>query len=198
MSKKVNKLSETHLKVISLFTRGYKVEYYIREVEKLLKISSRTALLTLNDLEKRQILESTTRGKIRLFKIQPSLITKEYFSLCEVYKRIHFFEKNQLVREIMEKLIPHVEGITVIFGSYAKGLQKEDSDLDILVVGTHDKKRIREIEKTYGISINIKQYPTNIFKKELHKDTLLKEVVANHIVISGIDDFIKDVIQWTE
>ena len=44
MYNKIN-ITENGLQIISLFTNGFDREYYIREVEKLLKISSRTAQL---------------------------------------------------------------------------------------------------------------------------------------------------------
>ncbi len=50
----ITKVNDIDLKVLTLFTEGYNKEYYIREVEKLLKISSRTALVTLDKLEKKR------------------------------------------------------------------------------------------------------------------------------------------------
>mgnify|MGYP001569521704 CR=1 FL=1 len=63
-------ISETQLKIISLFTKGFDREYYIREVTQLLSISPRTAQLNLEDLEKNGLLEATTKGKIKLYKIK--------------------------------------------------------------------------------------------------------------------------------
>src|SRR3989338_1689868 len=54
MYNKIN-ITENGLQIISLFTNGFDREYYIREVEKLLKISPRTAQLILEDLENKSI-----------------------------------------------------------------------------------------------------------------------------------------------
>ena len=64
MYNKIN-ITENHLQVLLLFTDGFDREYYIREVERLLKISPRTAQLILEDLEAKGILEPKTRGKIK-------------------------------------------------------------------------------------------------------------------------------------
>jgi len=53
-------------------------------------------------------------------------------------------------------------------------VQKDDSDLDLFIVGKHDEKKIKEAGHKYGIEINIKSYPTNIFEKEINQDILLK------------------------
>ncbi|PIY59802.1 hypothetical protein COY95_05170, partial [Candidatus Woesearchaeota archaeon CG_4_10_14_0_8_um_filter_47_5] len=84
----VTKVNDIELRILTLFTKGYTKEFYIREVEKLLSVSSRTALVTLDKLEKKGILESSTRGKIKAYSIKKALISKEYFLLAEQYKRI--------------------------------------------------------------------------------------------------------------
>ncbi|MBU0471063.1 MAG: hypothetical protein KKF65_00435, partial [Nanoarchaeota archaeon] len=63
----ITKVNDIDLKILSLFTKGYDKYYYIREVEKLLGVSSRTALVTLAKLEKKGILESKTKGKIKIY-----------------------------------------------------------------------------------------------------------------------------------
>lgn len=193
----VTKVNDTDLKVLSLFTKGYGKEYYIREVERLLQISSRTALLTLAKLEKRGILESKVKGTIKTYAIRKSGISKEYFILTEQYKLIAFLEKNHLVKEVLEKIDTFSEGIVLIFGSYAKAIQKEDSDLDLFIAGTSKPKDIREIGRRYGIEISIKSYPLDIFTKEINTDVLLKEIVENHIIIKGAEQFVERVLPWT-
>ncbi|MAF37095.1 hypothetical protein CL622_08330 [archaeon] len=194
----VKKVSNTVLEVLSLFTKGYDKEYYIREVEKLINRSSRTALLTLAKLEKEGILESKTKGKIKLYTIRKSALSREFFILTEQYKKIQFLAKNHLINEIFEKSDDFLDGIVIIFGSYAKGKQKEDSDLDVFIAGKCEEKNVKKIGKKYGIDINIKNYPINIFEKEINEDILLKEVIENHILIKDTEGFIRRVIKWTK
>ena len=79
----VIKVNDTDLRILSPFTKGYDKEYYIREVEKLLKVSSRTALVTLAKLEKKGILVSKTKGKIKTYAIKNSTLSREFFLLKE-------------------------------------------------------------------------------------------------------------------
>jgi len=65
----------------------------VREVEKLLKISPRTAQLILEDLEDKGIVESKIKGKIKTFKLNPSEFSKRYLAFVEQYKAIAFLEK---------------------------------------------------------------------------------------------------------
>ena len=190
------KVNDIDLRILALFTKGYDKEYYIREVEKLLKISSRTALVTLAKLEKVGILKSIMKGKIKLYSIRKTILSREFFLLAEQYKKIRFLERNHLVKEILEKVDGFMEGIVVVFGSYAKGLQKEDSDLDLFIIGKYNGKKIKNSGKKYGIDINIKTYPLTLFEKEIYDDILLKEITENHILIKDVEGFVGRVVKW--
>jgi len=192
----LTKVNDTDLRILSLFTKGYEKEYYIREAEKLLNVSSRTALVTLAKLEKKGILESKTQGKNKTYTIKKSSLSREYLLLTEQYKKIQFLEKNPLVKEVLEKADEFMQGIIIIFGSYAKGIQKEDSDLDLFIVGTFDEKKIKEAGHKYGLDINIKSYPMNIFEKEIRDDILLKEIIEYHILIKDAEGFVRRVVKW--
>lgn len=189
------KITENTLQILSLFTNDFKREYYVREVEKLLKISPRTAQLILEDLEDKGTIVSKTKGKIKTFKINPSEFTKKYLVFVEQYKAIAFLEKRLLIKEIIEKITPHIKGIGIIFGSYVKGLEKEGSDLDVFVAGNYNKDEIKKVSKNFGIEISIKCYPIRNFEKNLTKDILLKEILKNHVVFVNVEHFIQVVFK---
>ena len=194
MYKKI-RITENTLQVLSLFTNDFSREYYVREVERLLKISPRTAQLILEDLEDKGIIESKTKGKIKTFKLNPSKFTKRYLVFAEQYKAIAFLEKKLLVKEIIEKITPHIKGIGIIFGSYVKGLEKEGSDLDIFVVGECNREEIKRVSKILGMEISVKCYPIKTFEKNLTKDIFLKEILKNHVVFLNIEQFIQVVFE---
>lgn len=193
MYEKIN-ITENHLNILNLFTKSFDREYYIREVEKILKISPRTSQLILDDLEKKGVLESQIRGKIRNYKLKKNIIAKKYLVLAEQHKELVFLERNSIIKEILEKITPFIEGIGIIFGSYAKGIQKKDSDLDIFIIGKYKRDKIKEVSKIYKLDINIKNYPKNIFKKTLREDILIKEVSKDHIIFLNSEEFINMMI----
>lgn len=194
MYEKIN-ITENGLQILSLFTNDFTREYYIREVERILKISPRTAQLILEDLENKGIIESTIRGKIKTFKINPSPFTQRYLTFAEQYKALTFLEKKPLIKEIIEKITPHINGIGLIFGSYAKGLEKKESDLDIFVIGEYNSNEIKKVSKNLGIEISVKNYPLDVFEKNLTKDIFLKEILKNHITFLNSEQFIRIVFK---
>ncbi len=107
--------------------------------------------------------------------------------MSEQYKKITFLESNNLIKEIVEKIYPEIQGIALIFGSYAKGKNKKESDLDIFIAGKCNEDNISNISKRYNINISLKIYPKNILD---NPDILTKEVIENHVVIKDIGGFI--------
>lgn len=194
MYKKVN-ITENTLRVLSLFTNDFSSEYYVREVQRLVNISPRTAQLILEDLEEKGIIESKTKGKIKAYRLNPSNFTQRYLVFIEQYKAITFLEKRLLIKEIVEKILPYIKGIGVIFGSYVKGLEKSGSDLDIFIAGTYDSEEIKKISLNLGIDISIKCYPIKTFENNLRRDYFLKEILKNHIVFLNAEQFIQRVFK---
>ena len=194
MYDKIN-ITENNLQVLSLFTNGFDKEYYIREVEKLLKISPRTAQLILEDLENKSIIESKTRGKIKSYKLKINYSSKRYLMLVEQYKIISFIEKNLLVKEVIEKISPFIDGIGIIFGSYAKGTSNKESDLDIFIAGNYEKEEVKKVSINLGIDISVKCYPLKTFEKNINQDVLLMEILKNHILFKNIELFIEKVLK---
>ena len=194
MYNKIN-ITENGLQVLSLFTNGFWGEYYIREVERLLKISPRTAQLILEDLENKGIVESKLRGKIRLYKLKINELSRRYLIWVEQYKSIAFMEKNLLVKEAIEKISPFINGMGIIFGSYAKGASNKESDLDIFVAGDYDQGEIKKVSGNLGIEVSVKCYPLKTFEKNLNQDILIKEVLKNHIVFKDAELFVQKVLK---
>ena len=69
----------------------------------------------------------------------------------------------------------------ILFWSYAKGIPKKDSDIDIYLE-TNDSKIKNEIKEINSkLSVKIGEFDT--------KSLLIKEIIKNHIIIRGLEDF---------
>ena len=194
MYNKIN-ITENGFQIISLFTNGFDREYYIREVEKLLKISPRTAQLILEDLENKGIIESKIKGKIKSYKLRINELSKRYLTFVEQYKSIAFIERNLLVKEVIEKICPFIDGIGIIFGSYAKGTSNKESDLDVFIAGDYEREGVKKVSRNLGIEISVKYYPLKTFEKNINQDILLKEVLKNHVVFINTELLIQKVLK---
>lgn len=81
-----------------------------------------------------------------------------------------------------------------LFGSYAKLIYTDRSDIDLAVIlekddkGTIDKikKSVNKIEKKYGRSLELHFYE----KKDVRqKDPIIKEILKNNVELFGKNDF---------
>lgn len=195
MYEKLN-INDKCLLVLSLFSRGFNKEYHVREIQRILNIGLGTVQSVLKLLEKRTVLKSRNVGRSKVYMINKTEISRFYFVMAEVYKATVFIAKNALIREVIEAITPHIRSIGLVFGSYAKGLEKEGSDIDVFIVGKYDKEKIDEIGKRYGLDINIKNYPAKIFYNEIGKDILITEVLNDHIAFKGIDELMYAVFNY--
>lgn len=89
----------------------------------------------------------------------------------------HLYESNFV--DFLEKELP---GSTIIlFGSFSRGEDTVNSDIDIAVIGRKEKKlNLSNYEKQFERNININYYES--FQK-IHKN--LKENLANGIILVG-------------
>jgi uncharacterized protein len=193
MSKKLD-VNERDLMVLSLFSNGYDREYYIREICTYIPVSHGTAQTILAHLEKKSVLSSSMRGKTRIFRIKPGEVSIQYFILAEIYKKICFMEEKPYISEIMHKITGLTRGITLLFGSYAKGCEKEDSDLDIFIAGSYDDREATKMGRLYDIEVNIQAYPADAFTSGNRSDPLVREVKKNHIVWKNAESFVREVM----
>jgi len=157
-------------------------------IAKKKKLNQKTTANYLSKLETEHILKSKTQGKNKLYflNLDNKEIVKNYILAVEHIITLEFYKKNLVIKEISEKINEHINGSAVIFGSYAKGMQKKDSDLDILIIGECNEKEIEKIGKTYNLEINLKIY------SKFEKDILTKEAMKNHIFIKNSELIIQE------
>jgi len=71
--------------------------------------------------------------------------------------------------------------LAILFGSYSKGLAKQDSDTDIYIE-TDNKKIKKELESIDSrLSIKIGEFSAD--------NLLIKEIIKNHVIIKGVEDY---------
>lgn len=159
-----------------------KAENHIRGLAKLLNTNQTTIARKVHELYKNNIVDFKLEGKNKVVFIKKSLEAKQYAYQVETQKLLETLKKYPSLRRIIE-LIKKNEKISlaILFGSYAKGLAKAGSDIDIYLDSSDDKLK-EEVELIDSkISVKIGKYS---------KDSLLiKEIENSHIIIKGIERY---------
>lgn len=155
---------------------------HLREIARLLDESHSTVLRKINSLLKDNILDYKKEGKNKIFFIKNNLKSKNYVYSAEIHKLNQLLKKHPELSVILEDIKKDFpKGMIILFGSYAKGNPKTESDID-LYLETEDsrvKNRLKELNSK--LSIKIGEFDT--------KSLLIKEIIKNHIIIRGLEDF---------
>ncbi len=182
-------LNEPKVAIIEVFLRDYSLKITGSEIARKKNLNQKSTANTLLELEEQGFFASEIEGKNKHYFLQKEdkELISHFILAVEHVRTINFYKKNPLIKEIIHKIKPLCKGILIVFGSYAKGLQKKNSDLDIFLVGECNVEEIHKIQDAYGIELNIKQFP---LKKLSLDDHLVKEVVKDHIFINNCDEFV--------
>lgn len=175
----VQNKNNIELEIILVLLRN---KIHLREIARILNESHSTILRKINELVKDNILDYKKEGKNKVFFIKNNLKAKNYIYSAEIHKLNKLLKKHPELSIIFEDIKKNFsKGMILLFGSYAKGNPKSDSDIDIYLE-TNDnkiKEKIKEINSK--LSLKIGKFDT--------KSLLIKEIIKNHIIIRGLEEF---------
>ncbi len=175
----VQKRDNLELRIIELLLRS---DNHIRGIAKKLNESHSTILRKLNNLKKENAIDSRKEGKNKIFYLKENIVTHSYILQAELQKLTKLLRHNPQLSIIFEEMLKKTdEKLVVLFGSYAKGLAKKDSDIDIYI--ETKSRSVKKIIEDIHSKINVK---IGIFDT---KSPLIKEIIKDHVIIRGIEVF---------
>lgn len=180
-------LNDKTLSVSEEFCLDYGKKIYGRQLAGKLKMNQKTVSNILNRLEKEGILKYSTEGKNKYYflnMLNPQV--KDIIKMLEIARKNKFIQKYIKLKALFYALEKRARGILVVFGSYANFTSNRDSDLDVFVVGNIGE--VEDLENLYKIKINIVKSSKEKTNKQ---DVFVKEIIKNHIVIKGAEEFVE-------
>jgi len=174
--------------ILSQFLSNYNKEIYGRELIHITSLSQKNIALTLEDLEKKGILKSRLSGNIKYYRLNfDSTELKDIILVLETLKKIDFFNKQRKIANLFR----YDNRIVGIFGSYAKGIQKKESDIDVFIIGNKIKEDYDRLGEKLDLNISIKYFSEKEFINLIkNKNNLIKEIIKDHIIIFKFEEFI--------
>jgi predicted nucleotidyltransferase len=173
--------SQIAVKVLGYFFLNPESRHYINELADLLAADSGNLSRKLAELEKERILASARLGNQRYY-----FLNKSYPLLREVKK---MFDADFGLPRLIEKKIGRLKGLehAYIYGSLAKGAMDKESDIDLLLVGSHSsleaKRRLLPLRKEIGREISVVDMGQNEFKRaEAGNDPFIKNIFSGKII----------------
>lgn len=185
--------SKIRKKIILLFVYNPDKEYYINEISKIVGTSSGTAQRELEKLASSGLLRKEKKANIAYFKIDKN--NPLLRDLKKIIEKTIGLE--HILREELEKF--NKIKFSFLFGSYAKGDFKSDSDIDLYVIGEIEEdelyKAVKKAEEIARRDINYHLSSFSEFRKNLKKSYFHKEIVKNNILLTGNSDEFRRITQ---
>ncbi len=166
----------------------YKREIYGRQLDGKISMSQKGIAITLNRLEKDGILKSRKSGNMKYFRLNwENSEIKDIITTTEIERKVVFLGKNRKLAELFR----NDERIVGIFGSYAKGTETPESDIDVFIIGKNNGQDYEKSGSLLDVPVSVKHFDDSEFRNMLkEKNPLCSEIVENHIMIFGTEKFV--------
>jgi len=175
IQKKVNIVYEIILELLKRESHG-------RELSKKLDTSLTRVKSALKELYDLNVIYYTVSGKNHTYNIRNNLVAKTYVMNAENYKLSKTIMKNPILEPIFKEILKITKSrLIMLFGSYAKGQEKKNRDIDIYIENLSNNE-ISLIKNING-KISVKTVKFN------DKDLLIREIINNHVIIRGVEDY---------
>ena len=155
--------------LLTLYFTNPEKKYYLRELERIINHSVGNIRRELSKLEDAGLFLREDKGNQVYYYLNKS------FPLFDELKSIIFKTSGvpQLLRNALASLKDKDIGYAFIYGSFAKKEEREDSDIDLLIIGEVNEdemiKKINKLEKRLQREINYFIYSKEEFQTQKEK-----------------------------
>jgi predicted nucleotidyltransferase len=183
--------SKVRVGILSLLLFNQDKDYHLREIARLINSLPGPVSRELDNLRLFNLIKVKTKGQLSIYSINQDCI------FLEDLKNI-FIKTDYLGTLIKTELINKVK-YCLIYGSFAKGTENSNSDIDLLVISEIKEdvllKIIKKIEDITKREINFILWNENTFKTKAKSNHLLKTINQNNIImlVGEEDEFRKQI-----
>lgn len=157
-------------------------EGHIRSIAVQLGINHMMIVRKMNELLKKNVVDFKQEGKNKVYFLKDSVEARMHVLMAEEYALVRVLKKYPALRKVVENV--HRNGkikLALLFGSYAKGLAKKESDID-LFVETKDQTLKKELQMLNSkLSVKIGKFDKG--------NLLVDEIKKNHVIIKGFEKY---------
>jgi DNA-binding transcriptional regulator YhcF (GntR family) len=146
-------------------------ERSLRELAKITGLSTATVSKMCRQLESNGIIKTRLVAKSRL--VSASLESEDYL----FFKRINNI---LLLKPVIDRLNANHPSAIILYGSYAKGSDTEESDIDMAVIGSKTDVNFNKYEKELNRKMHLIFFPS---EKQIPNN--LKQNLLNGIMLKG-------------
>lgn len=178
------------MKILNWLGKHKGKQITMHALSKTVKIPYATFHRTINQMKGLVVFNTIGKAKaISLDTANPSI--KSYLSVSSEEEKNDFLEKQPIIRKIASEL--DTKDIVLLFGSYAKGREKESSDIDIIIANNKGERSISFSK--YEVMFRKKINALFVAKSELRQmlgekaENVGKQALESHIILNNPEGF---------
>ncbi len=185
--------SRSRIKALKKLSKHKDWWFNITELSKDIGMNKGGLSKILNRLEKENLIIMNRKGKIKIFKIngQNIFVSNVIVTLFKMEEGFFSDIKKKITEQFPEKQIVSI----ILYGSYAKGLERLDSDIDLMVIAENkvSERKCKIIAEKLsseflnkGLMLTIDIIIKDEFRKlYLQKEPSIKSIAETGIVLEG-------------
>lgn len=159
-----------------------KDKVFFRELSKMSGVSIGGTQQILKDYS--NYIDRETKGRQVYYSLKNNVETIYLKRNIEIMTSQKFISENKLFEDFFDYFVKR-NIPCVIFGGFAKKRYSKNSDIDILVLSSVKIPEHLCPAKIHAIRLSKSQFEKAVRKKE----TLIKEIIKNHVIVEGFDYF---------
>lgn len=186
---------DNKLKVINYLGKHIGESFTMLELSKAVKVPYATFYRALQEMKDLVNIKKVGKSKTVSLNIESPAI-RSYLAISSEEEKKEFLRKQPMINKIAAEL--ETEDVVVLFGSYAKGIERKESDIDLLII---NKKGDRSISfSKYELLFKRKINPIFVSKPEFKQmlrekeENVGKQALENHIILNNPESFWEDVL----
>ena len=185
--------SRIRQKIILMFVYNRGKEFYLSEIARMVKTSAGTAQRELNRLMSQDLITFRKRGNLNIYRLN------EHYSLLDEIESI--VRKTIGIEVQLGNELSKLKGIrfAFVFGSYAKGGFRSDSDIDLFLIGSPDEddvfKVVQNVEVSVGREINYRLDDESGFAEKAKTSSFYREILESPLMLLGKENELKELIR---
>ena len=181
-----------HWKILKLFYTDKSAKIHLREIARKTKLHEPSTTTFLNSLEKDGILKQEKDGNQKKYSLK---LNYKSYSVFELFDLEKLNSLPSIRRNAIKYFIENLEDkplIAFVFGSTAKNVFKDDSDIDLLLISNKKIKTEaaeKHSEALTGIRISVFQMTLTDFSRELKlkEDPVIQSAMASgYPILNGV------------
>lgn len=171
------------LEIMLVLLKG---KMHVRKIAQELGVPHSTVHRRVNELVTLNVLDFRMEGKNKVIFVKKSFQASNHVFNAERYKLIQLLQVYPKLNIILEEMLAKTDArLVILFGSYAKFIARNTSDIDIYVETTDEEVKSKMESVNSKIQIKIGEFDMNSY--------LIKEIIKNHVIVKGVERYYEEI-----